>query len=118
LEEPSQSLRFAGVYFITYKGDEEKVKIGKGKCVHRRMRDYLTSHYREIKVLCIIRSRVGLEGVLEKEIHDHFAESRYTREWFNYDERLKSSIEFIKQLNSFKPYVITRTGSEVYEAIN
>ena len=111
-------LPLAGVYFITYKGDEEKVKIGKGKCVYRRIRAYLTTHYREIKVLCIIRSMVGLEGVLERELHNYFAECRYTREWFDFDEHLKSGIERIKQLNSFQPYVITRTGSEVYETTN
>jgi len=111
-------LPLAGVYFITYKGDEEKVKIGKGKCVYRRIRTYLTTHYREIKVLCIIQSMVGLEGALERELHNYFAECRYTREWFDFDEHLKSGIERIKQLNSFQPYVITRTGSEVYEATN
>ena len=105
----------AGVYFITYKGDEEKVKIGKGKCVHTRMRSYLTTHYREIKVLCVVRSKVGSEGYLEKEMHNYFAECRYNREWFDFNDRLKRGIECIKKLNSFQPYVINREGSEVYE---
>ena len=104
-----------GVYFLTYVGDESKIKIGKGKCIDRRIRDYLTSHYRDIKVLCCVYSTEGMEGALESEFHKFFHESRYDREWYTATDFLLNSIEEIKQINNFMPFIIPRKGDDIYE---
>ena len=106
--------KFGGVYFITYVGDEAKIKIGKGRCIDQRVRSYLTSHYRDIKVLCYVYSQTNTEGILEKDFHNFFRKDRYDREWFNSTDFLLNSIEEIKQITKFVPFVIPRKGEDIY----
>ena len=108
----------SGVYFLTYVGDESKIKIGKGKCIYSRIRSYLTHHYRDIKVLCCVHSPDTWEGILEKDFHDFFYEIRYDREWYTSTDFLLNSIEEIKQINNFMPFVIPRKGQDIYEDPN
>ena len=106
---------YSGVYFLTFVGDESKIKIGKGQCLDSRVRSYLTHTYRPIKILCCVYSKTDYEGILEKDFHDFFFESRYDREWFNSTDFLLNSIEEIKKINKFMPFIVPRKGEDIYE---
>ena len=117
ISKPKQ-FQNSGVYFLTYVGDESKIKIGKGKCIATRLRSYLTHHYRDIKVLCMVHSPNNFEGILEKDFHDFFFKIRYDREWYTSTDFLLNSIEEIKQINNFMPFIIPRQGQDIYEDPN
>tara|TARA_R100000458_G_C8104356_1_gene129779 strand:- start:40 stop:603 length:564 start_codon:yes stop_codon:yes gene_type:complete len=108
----------SGAYFLTFVGDEFKIKIGKGKCLDTRTRSYLTHSPRDIKVLCWVHTKTGLEGFLEQEFHNYFYQDKYDREWFNPSEFLLNSIEEIKKINKFEPFTITRKGPDLYDDLN
>jgi hypothetical protein len=118
ISTPTMTDPLGGVYFLTYLGDESKIKIGKGSILDRRVRDYLTSHYRDIKVLCYVFSKENMEATLEKDFHDFFHKNRYDREWYESNDFLLNSIEEIKQINNFMPFVIPRKGPDIYEDPN
>jgi len=60
-----------------------------------------------------------MEATLEKDFHDFFHKNRYDREWFESNDFLLNSIEEIKQINNFMPFVIPRKGQEdIYEDPN
>ena len=115
ISNPATFDHTGGVYFLTYVGDESKIKIGKGRILDRRVRDYLTSHYRDIKILCYVHSQKDMHGILEKDFHNFFYQSKYDREWYTATDFLLKSIEEIKQINNFVPFVIPRKGQDIYE---
>ena len=108
----------AGVYFLTYVGDEDKIKIGRAKCIDARLRHYLTHHYRDIKVLCCVYAAKATESLLEKEFHNLFSKSKYDKEWYNPTDFLLNTIEEIKKINNFIPFVIPRKGAYIFEDTN
>ena len=52
--------------------------------------------------------------MLEKDFHNFFRKDRYDREWFNSTDFLLNSIEEIKQITKFVPFVIPRKGEDIY----
>jgi hypothetical protein len=91
-------LKQSGVYFVTYAEHPEFVKIGIARVLKERLSSFKTHTPWTTTVLYFIPATYKVDApltakMLEKNLHDRFANQRHVGEWFHYDGELKEYLE-------------------------
>ena len=107
-----------GIYFITFPGSSDFVKIGKSVCFSKRFSQLQTASPHPLSVELIFPASCLSDEALsitEQEFHFKFASHRYRGEWFVKSGKLEEFIDLRHKLYPESKWVYTNDlSSEVW----